>query len=253
MTVFSPDSALVSEVRPAANHDERRDGQQPEILLLHYTGMASTAAAVERLVSAPSQVSCHYVVLEDGAVLQLVPETRRAWHAGVSSWEGETDVNSRSIGIEIGNGGHDHGYPDFPEKQIEAVIALARDICARRAIAPERVLAHSDVAPMRKDDPGEKFPWARLAKEGVGHFVEPTPVGEDDGLKPGDEGEPVEALQTMLSLYGYGLDISGLYDAATERTVRAFQRHFRPARVDGIADVSTSETLRRLLAALQDK
>lgn len=248
---FSPDSPCAAEVIPAANHDERRDGATPEILLLHYTGMASTEQAVAKLASAEGGVSCHYVVLEDGGVLQLVPERLRAWHAGVSSWEGETDVNSRSIGIEIANVGHDHGYPDFPDVQVEAVIALSRDICARWSMQPERVLAHSDVAPQRKSDPGEKFPWARLAAAGVGHWVAPTPAGDDAGLRPGDDGEPVEHLQTLLGLYGYGAEIDGQYGAATTAVVTAFQRHFRPERVDGIADFSTADTLRNLLAALR--
>lgn len=249
---FTPDSPVVDETRPAANHDGRGDAEI-DILLLHYTGMASTAEACERLCSADSGVSCHYVALEDGRVLQLVPEERRAWHAGVSSWEGETNVNARSIGIEIANPGHPHGYPDFPEAQMAAVVALARDICARNQIRPERVLAHSDVAPARKIDPGEKFSWARLAAEGVGHFVTPTPIEDDAGLKEGDEGDPVEQLQTLLSLYGYGVEIDGRFSAAMATVVRAFQRHFRPARVDGIADFSTARTLRDLLAALPDR
>jgi N-acetylmuramoyl-L-alanine amidase len=252
VTTFAADSPLVGEIRPAANYDERRDGREPEILLLHYTGMESTEAACARLVGAEAQVSCHYVVLEDGRILQLVPEARRAWHAGLSSWEDETDVNSRSIGVEIANVGHDFGYPDFPDAQIDAVIALARDICARRGVRPERVLAHSDVAPQRKIDPGEKFPWDRLAAAGVGHWVPPAPLEDDRGLAEGEEGEPVEELQTLLSLYGYGVDIHGRYDANTAAVVRAFQRHFRPARIDGIADFSTVDTLRRLLASRPD-
>lgn len=247
---FTPDSPLVTEVRPAANHDERQDVDAPDILLLHYTGMESTEAACVRLCAVESKVSCHYVVLEDGRILQLVPEQRRAWHAGLSSWEDETDVNSRSIGIEIANPGHEFGYPEFPEAQIAAVIELCRDICARLGIQPERVLAHSDVAPQRKLDPGEKFPWRRLASAGVGHWVGPTPIREGGGLALGEEGDPVEQLQTLLSLYGYGLEISGSYDAQTASVVRAFQRHFRPELVDGVADFSTARTLRNLLKAL---
>lgn len=250
LTAFAPDSPLVGEVRASPNHDERRDGREPDILLLHYTGMRTPEAACERLVAPDSGVSCHYVVLEDGFVLQNVPEERRAWHAGLSNWEDETDVNSRSIGIEIVNGGHDYSYPDFPAKQIETVIELARDICARRGIQPERVLAHSDVAPHRKIDPGEKFPWGLLAQRGVGHWVVPTAIDETPGIAQNDEGEPVEHLQTLLSLYGYGLEISGAYDAATASVVRAFQRHFRPERIDGVADFSTCDTLRNLLAGL---
>lgn len=247
---FKPDSPFVAEVRPAANHDERRDGAEPEILLLHYTGMASTEAACEKLVGVAGQVSCHYVVLEDGTALQFVPEERRAWHAGLSSWDGETDVNSRSIGIEIANVGHDYGYPDFPAPQIETVIDLARDICARRRIQPERVLAHSDVAPQRKIDPGEKFPWGLLAARGVGHWAPPVPIEDGPRLVEGDEGELVEHLHTLLSLYGYGIEIEAAYGPQTAAVVRAFQRHFRPELIDGVADFSTCATLRNLLAAL---
>jgi N-acetylmuramoyl-L-alanine amidase len=251
VSALEADSALVDETRQAPNHDERRDGRAPDILLLHYTGMVSAEAALERLAAAESGVSCHYVVDEDGRIVQMVAEGRRAWHAGVSSWEGETDVNSRSVGVEIVNPGHEFGYRDFPDAQVGAVIALCRDICARRDVQPERVLAHSDVAPRRKQDPGERFPWARLAAGGVGHWTPPTPIDAGRGLAEGDEGEPVEHLQTLLSLYGYGLEIDGRFDAATAAVVRAFQRHFRPAQVDGVADFSTCDTLRNLLAALQ--
>lgn len=248
---FAPDSPFATEVRPAANHDERRDGPA-DILLLHYTGMESAEAACDKLCSVEGRVSCHYVVLEDGRILQLVPEARRAWHAGISSWEGETDVNSLSIGVEIVNRGHDFDYPDFPEAQIAAVIELCRDICARNAIQPERVLGHSDVAPQRKQDPGEKFPWRRLAAAGVGHWVGATPIREGGGLAPGEVGDPVEQLQTLLSLYGYGIEISGTYDAATTAVVRAFQRHFRPELIDGVADFSTARTLRNLLKSRRE-
>lgn len=251
MPTFSPDTPLVAEVLPSPSHDARR-GERPDILLLHYTGMATPEAAIERLCDPEAKVSCHYVVLEDGKVLQLVPEGMRAWHAGLGSWEGEGDVNSRSIGVEIVNRGHDFDYPDFPEGQIAAVIALCRDICERTGIVPEKVLAHSDVAPARKRDPGEKFPWDRLAVAGVGHFVPPVPIGDLGGWTQGHEGDRVEELQSLLALYGYGVEISGVFDAATAACVRAFQLHFRPGRIDGIADASTVNTLRDLLAALPE-
>jgi N-acetylmuramoyl-L-alanine amidase len=180
--------------------------------------------------------------------LQLVPETRRAQHAGISSWEGETDINSRSVGIEIVNPGHDGGYPDFPDRQIAAVIALCRDILARRPMRADRVVAHSDVAPSRKQDPGEKFPWQRLHEAGVGHWVAPVPLTEARGLSMGDSGAAVADLQGLLTQYGYGIPSVGQFDQSMHDVVVAFQRHFRPARVDGIADGSTIETVRRLLA-----
>jgi N-acetylmuramoyl-L-alanine amidase len=244
---FPPDSPLVCRVLPSPNHEARVGVARPDILLLHYTGMSSTQAALERLRDPKALVSSHYVVFEDGRIFQLVPERRRAYHAGASSWEGTRDINSRSIGIEIGNKGHDFGCPEFPEPQIAAVIALGRDILARWPIAAARVLAHSDVAPDRKRDPGEIFPWRRLAEAGVGLWVEPAPITEGATLGPGDHGQDVAELQRMLSDYGYGIDPTGRYDTATQEVVTAFQRHFRTERVDGFADVSTVRTLRKLI------
>jgi N-acetylmuramoyl-L-alanine amidase len=245
---FRPDSPLVAEVRPSPNHEPRQGVARPDILLLHYTGMKTTQAALERLCDPGARVSSHYLVFEDGRVLQLVPEARRAFHAGESAWEGTTDINSRSIGIEIGNQGHDYGCPAFPEAQITAVTALCRDIVARWSIAPWHVLAHSDVAPLRKRDPGEVFPWPRLAAAGVGLWVEPAAVEDGRTLSAGEKGEEVARLQRKLAEYGYGITPSGQYDEATQEIVAAFQRHFRPARVDGIADISTIQTLHSLLA-----
>ncbi len=219
------------------------------MIVLHYTGMESAEAALARLCDPASEVSAHYFVHADGRILQLVAEARRAWHAGESVWASDADVNSRSIGIEIVNPGHEFGYPDFPGRQIEAVTALCRDIIARHKIRADRVLAHSDVAPSRKQDPGEKFPWRRLHRAGVGHWVKPAPIGKGPTLTPGERGEAVAALQSMLARYGYGVAVTGDYDEATAAAVAAFQRHFRPARVDRITDGSTLTTLTDLLAA----
>ena len=245
---LSPSSSLVERVVPSPNVDDRVGGD-PDIILLHYTGMQTAEEALERLRDPVARVSSHYFVHENGNIVQMVPEAKRAWHAGVSSWGGQTDINSRSIGIEIVNPGHDFGYPDFPIRQIAAVIALCRGIIARRNIAPDRVLAHSDVAPARKQDPGEKFPWRLLAESGVGLWVEPVPITDWLSLVPGDTGETVTELQKALTEYGYGLTISGDYDEATKTVITAFQRHFRPAQIDGMADTSTRETLRKLLEA----
>src|SRR3981081_4359855 len=171
MSSFPPDSPLVDRVLPSPNHEARIGVARPDILLLHYTGMKSTQAALERLCDPGPRVSSHYLVFEDGRIFQLVPEARRAYHAGAGSWEGTSDVNSRSIGIEIGNQGHDFGCPEFPDAQIAAVIALCRDILARSSIAAHRVLAHSDTAPDRKRDPGEAFPWRRPDDAGGGWWV----------------------------------------------------------------------------------
>jgi len=233
---------------PSPNFGERKDGQRPDMILLHYTGMPDANAALHHLCSTSSQVSAHYFVFEDGRVVQTVPESKRAWHAGASSWAGETDINSCSIGIEIANPGHDFGYPDFPRRQIAAVILLCRGIGTRHRISPLRVLAHSDVAPSRKQDPGEKFPWRTLRDSGIGHWVEPAPIVEGDRLFAlGDNNDAVAALQESLANYGYGVPVNGHYDSATQDVVAAFQRHFRPQRVDGVSDESTRTTLRDLL------
>lgn len=244
---FPADSKLVKNVVPSPNHDDRKS--PIDMIVLHYTGMTSGDAALKRLCEVEAKVSCHYFVDEDGTISQLVQEERRAWHAGVSSWQGGDDLNSHSVGVEIVNPGHDYGYPDFPDAQIDAVIALCKDVMARRAIVPERVLAHSDVAPSRKNDPGEKFPWAKLAAAGVGLWVEPTKIVPGPELDPGDHSEIVRKLQQWLRDFGYEVELNGQFDVMTRNAVTAFQRHFRPARVDGIADHSTIETLKRLLAA----
>jgi N-acetylmuramoyl-L-alanine amidase len=230
---------------PAVNINERIGAIS--ILLLHYTGMENAAKACDWLCREESQVSCHYLVDERGEITQMVDEAMRAWHAGVSSWHGEIDINSLSIGIEIQNPGHGLGYESFPNKQMESVAALSKDILARHAIKPRNVLAHSDVAPGRKIDPGEKFDWRFLHDKGVGHYVEPEPLSGGSFLQEGDAGDPVLALQAMLKLYGYGLEATGSFDQRTRAVVEAFQRHFRQARVDGIADASTVATLHRLL------
>jgi len=249
MQAFYPDSCLVAEVVPSPNHGERQDGRRPDMILLHYTGMRDAKAALARLTITGSQVSAHYLVYEDGRIVQMVAESRRAWHAGTAYWAGETDINSCSIGIEIVNPGHEFGYPDFPVRQIAAVTALCRGILTRHAVPTVRVLAHSDVAPRRKQDPGEKFPWQSLHDSGVGHWVKPLPLTEEvPVLALGDRGDSVTAMQKSLAEYGYGIPINGAYDSPMHDVVVAFQRHFRPQRIDGIADASTQKTLQELLA-----
>jgi N-acetylmuramoyl-L-alanine amidase len=218
------------------------------MIVLHYTGMVDAIEALERLRTPASQVSSHYLVFEDGRVTQLVQESKRAWHAGVASWAGETDINSCSIGIEIVNPGHELGYCDFPKRQIAAVTALCRGILTRNTIPPARVLGHSDVAPARKQDPGEKFPWRILHDSGVGHWVKPAKIIDGSLLALGDRGDAVAATQRSLGEYGYGIAENGTYDSTTHEVVTAFQRHFRPERIDGICDASTRATLQDLIA-----
>jgi N-acetylmuramoyl-L-alanine amidase len=238
---------------PSPNYGPRPPGAVIDILLLHYTGMKSAEAALSWLCDPSSSVSAHYFVFEDGRIVQMVGEEARAWHAGKSFWAGETDINSRSIGIEIANPGHEFGYRDFPDPQIGAVIALCRAILERHPIPAERVLAHSDVAPLRKEDPGERFPWQRLHRAGIGHWDVPDPIVTGPSYGPGDIGGDVARLKRRFRKYGYGLAETDEYDLETEAVVRAFQRHFRPAVIDGIADVSTQRTLERLSAALRRK
>jgi len=245
---FHPDSSVVAEVRASPNHNERAGGARPNMLVLHYTGMPDAESAIRRLCFSASEVSAHYVVREDGYIVQCVPESRRAWHAGQSAWEGETDINSCSIGIEIVNPGHDAGYPDFPARQISALIMLCRSIFTRQRIAPERVLAHSDVAPGRKRDPGEKFPWRTLHQSGIGLWVKPAPIVPGPVHAFGENNPAIAEFQEMLSRYGYAVTPSGHLDGATRDVIAAFQRHFRPEKIDGAIDVSTLETLRALLA-----
>lgn len=234
--------------RPSPNHDLRPEATPVDILLLHYTGMRTAEEALSRLTDPAAKVSAHYTIDEDGTIYAHVDEKSRAWHAGVSLWSGQQDINARSIGIELVNPGHEFGYRDFSPAQIAALIVLAKGILLRHPIPPRRVLGHSDVAPARKQDPGERFPWSALAEQGIGLW----PAGEvrrsGHGLRRGAEGAAVKALQTRLARYGYGLAVTGQYDQATAEVVVAFQRHFRPAVLSGEADAETLGRLDQVLA-----
>lgn len=249
--ISSPDSALVADLYPSPNIEPRLRGLTPTILILHYTGLESVERSLDVLSRPDCKVSCHYVVDVDGRIVQMVAEEMRAWHAGLSSWHGETDINSASIGIEIQNPGHAFGYPEFPEAQMQSVTALCQDIAARHDIAPERVLAHSDVAPARKIDPGEKFDWSGLARAGVGLWVPPASLEREDvGHDQGADNADVAEARALLARYGYGVSTSGPLDQELAFVLRAFQLHFRPGRVDSRLDRSTLLTLRRLVDAL---
>lgn len=230
---------------PSPNFDERT--APPWMLVLHYTGMQTGEAALQRLRSEEAGVSSHYLVEEDGRIFRLVPEERRAWHAGVSFWRGERNVNHASIGIEIVNPGHEFGYRPFPEAQVASVLELVADIRGRWTIEDRNIVGHSDVAPARKIDPGELFPWKRLAEAGHGLWAEPPPA-PGAPLAEGEEGAGVFAFQAGLTRLGYDCPPSGRFDADTTTIVSAFQRHWRPQKVDGIAD---GETRARLIALLR--
>jgi N-acetylmuramoyl-L-alanine amidase len=234
-------------VRPSPNFGARNDGKTVRAIILHYTGMVSGRAAEDWLCNSDSEVSSHYIVHEDGRIVQMVAEADRAWHAGKSFWKGETDLNSVSVGIEIVNPGHVLGYVPFPERQISAVIRLCRGIILRHDVRHDMVLAHSDIAPGRKIDPGELFPWEKLAAKGIGHYTTPAAITGGRFFTTGDQGQPIEALQSMLSLFGYDVPVTGVFDAVTQKNVMAFQRHHRRERVDGVADASTIKTLHALL------
>jgi N-acetylmuramoyl-L-alanine amidase len=234
---------------PSPNFDARI--APPDMIVLHYTGMPDGVAALARMTDAAAKVSAHYMVEEDGRIFALVPEARRAWHAGLSFWRGETDINACSIGVEMVNPGHEFGYRPFPEAQIAAVVDLLADIRSRWTVPDARILGHSDVAPGRKTDPGELFPWQALAKAGHGLWVEPSPA-PGAPLTEGDEGLGVLTLQSALARLGYDCARSGRYGADLAVIVRAFQRHWRPAMVDGVADGETRTQLMALLRLAGD-
>lgn len=217
--------------RPSPNHDERPAGAPVDMLVIHYTGMRSFAAALDRLTDPMAKVSAHYAIGRDGTVYRMVAEDRRAWHAGVSSWRGHTDINGRSIGVELENKGHEYGYEDFTDAQMSALISLCEEILARHPIPSRNVVGHSDVAPTRKEDPGEKFDWARMAAAGIGLWPETTSL--DFALTKSD--------------FPYGLMKFG-YDLTDETSVfRAFHRHFRPVDVDGPINDASLMALEQLL------
>jgi len=230
--------------RLSPNHDARPAGAAIDMLVLHYTGMPTGQAALERLCDPVAKVSAHYTVDRDGAVYVHVPEERRAWHAGVSLWAGRAALNDVSIGIELVNPGHEFGYVPFTEEQVGAVIALAHEILARHPISASRVLGHSDIAPARKTDPGELFPWQRLAAAGIGLWPGlSSPVHGGGGSRSEPEGG---AIAQLLSRFGYGVPPQA--DVPLAAVITAFQRHFRPSCIDGVADAECEGILAQLIA-----
>lgn len=220
-----------------------------DMLVLHYTGMETGEAALARMCDPSAEVSAHYMISEDGVIVQLVDEANRAWHAGVSSWQRDEDLNSRSIGIEIVNGGHDwpledRTLPPYPPVQISAVISLSKAILARHEIPASRIVGHSDIAPARKADPGEHFPWKTLAEAGIGLWPDPPPDGAPPpqagyGIMPGETGAPVLRVQQQLASIGYALEETSTLDAQTLEVTTAFKRRWAPERLNGPLDVET--------------
>ncbi|MEO9904412.1 N-acetylmuramoyl-L-alanine amidase [Nisaea sp.] len=222
--------------RPSPNHDARPDGTTVDILLLHYTGMQSAEAALNRLADPDATVSAHYLIDEDGRCYRMVDEDRRAWHAGVASWQGATDINARSIGIELVNPGHQFGYRPFPDQQMERLAHLSKAILARHAIAASRVLAHSDVAPDRKEDPGELFDWERLALSGTGLWPSHTSA-------PAREMGLSEAMK-LLSEIGYAASEDPVMNNSARSVLLAFQRRWLPSALTGALTPETKARIR---------
>lgn len=237
--------------KPSSNFNERR--HPIDMLVLHYTGMETGEAAEARLCDPAAEVSAHYLVREDGVVVAMVAEDKRAWHAGVSSWQGDSDLNSRSIGIEIVNGGHDFPLPDgtlppYPDVQVAALVSLCCAILSRHAIPQTRIVGHSDIAPARKADPGEHFPWLRLSDHGIGIWPPRIPamagrVARGKGLERGEVSASVTRMARMLGEIGYAIEPGEAYDEQTEDVVRAFQRRWRPWQVTGQADLACLATI----------
>lgn len=228
---------------PSPNHGPRPDGAAIDMLVLHYTGMRSATEALRRLCDPVAEVSAHYLIDEDGKVFQLVDETRRAWHAGQAAWGGATDINGCSIGIELVNPGHAFGYRAFPEPQMRALEVLGGEILARHPIPARRVLGHSDVAPDRKEDPGEFFDWPRLARAGIGIWPERRPP--PDSYLAGSIAE----IQADLERLGYAIEASGQMDSRTRSALLAFQRHWLPDHLTGARDPVTAWRLQEVLKA----
>src|SRR6516165_5892688 len=229
--------------RPSPNHDSRGEAARIDMLVLHYTGMTSARAALERLCDRVAGVSAHYLVEENGSIWRLVPETRRAFHAGRSCWEGERDLNAVSVGIEIVNPGHEWGYRPFPELQMLSVERLCREVLMRHPVPPRRVVGHSDIAPDRKSDPGELFDWPRLARAGIGTWPEPA---NDLAHRRGRGVGVVERAGALADLAAIGYPVTA---GAETAVVTAFQRRFRPERWDGRLDAETALRLAQVRAA----
>lgn len=232
---------------PSPNHDARK--LPITMLVLHYTGMESGKVALERLIAPASKVSAHYVVEEDGTIIQLVDEGRRAWHAGISSWNGITDVNSASVGIEIVNGGHDFDLPEFARPQLTSLIRLSKKIVSAYNIRESNIVGHSDIAPARKKDPGEKFPWKELAKRGVGFWPSGVKPDQRNLFERGSADRAISILQRGLAFIGYDVEVNGRLDAQTSDVLAAVQRRYRTDLINGNIDMQTVEVVTALADA----
>jgi len=230
------------------NFNVRPEGAEIDMLVLHYTGMPTAQDALDRMCDPKAEVSSHYMVEETGNVIALVDEDKRAWHAGVSKWRGRDNINHYSIGIEIVNPGHEFGYSRFPAEQMEAVAELCLSVLGRYKIPSYNIVGHSDIAPLRKQDPGERFDWKWMAEKGVGVFPDiPKKTPYEDGVEIGMRNDRVYDLQSRMRKYGYSVEVDGYFGPNMSQIVQAFQRRFMPIRLDGIWDTWCDYRLNKLL------
>ncbi|MGY8986191.1 MAG: N-acetylmuramoyl-L-alanine amidase [Sphingomonadales bacterium] len=244
---MSKQRKVVINFRASPNFDERVGRNKPNMLIFHYTGMETGEAALNKLLDPSSKVSAHYLVFEDGKIIQLVEDKKRAWHSGVSTWKGKGDINSSSIGIEIVNRGHEFGYCEFPKEQVDAVLKLSKVIIKKYKIPPNKILGHSDIAPLRKTDPGELFPWESFAKADVGiwpRYIKPL---FKENINEDSPSNHIFDLQKKLVNFGFEKGDQGVYCPLTRANVTAFQRHWNPLKISGIADAETQNKLDALL------
>ncbi|UTW56391.1 N-acetylmuramoyl-L-alanine amidase [Kordiimonas sp. SCSIO 12610] len=235
---------------PSPNYNDRPGNCQPDMVVLHYTGMETGQGALERLCDPKAEVSAHYLIEESGETYQLVEPDKRAWHAGISHWQGRDNLNHYSIGIELVNPGHEFGYRSFPETQIACLLELLQTLKQRYGIKKHMYVGHSDIAPDRKEDPGEKFPWQQLASEGFGIWSEVNGNSQQallDDSAAVSQREMIIVLQEKLRSIGYGIEISGVYDKLTTACVRAFQRRWRQKHVTGEYDAGTDRIVNDII------
>lgn len=224
---------------PSANFNERNPDKKISLIILHYTDMLNAQSALDLLCRKESNVSAHYLISDDGRIYQLVNNSNRAWHAGVGFWQGETDINSISIGIELDNPGHTNGLKDYPEKQLLSLVSLLSNLCTEFNISKECVLGHSDIAPTRKRDPGEHFPWGWLQQQGFGIKLAKTLQRPISTL--------LTDVQLTLGSIGYYCPQTKDLDDHTRAVITAFQRHFTPKEITGTISPSLCETLSRVI------
>jgi N-acetylmuramoyl-L-alanine amidase len=244
-------NSYISHLSP--NYDERNADDPVDVLVLHYTGMQTAAEALSRMCDPQAQVSAHYMVDEEGSIYKLVEEKNRAWHAGISCWKGRASLNYTSIGIEIANPGHEWGYRAFPLPQMAAIKVLCKDILSRHDIPPENVVGHSDIAPNRKEDPGELFDWPSLAKDGIGLWPDVGYIKNASKIlvEPFAEGTDVAFMQQRLATYGYHIRVDGFYGTKTEAVVKGFKRHFVPEQLNTQWDMLAEARLSALLKLIE--